>query len=538
MEDLSSTSSSASDDHHGDSSVPSSALATPLKASGGLKSAAGAIAAYRDTNVSLQRTVQQLRDENGSLRREVTVLQAREVEMAALGLSLQQQFGQAQHQIDGLKATVRQQLLRPVTEAEFFALEQRPPEELGLVDCIKIGVFQQLGAVQASRDAAVRRGAELALRVGQLEAALAAAEAGQRDTVAHAAHEAATHKRQIEALEGRAGALSAVTSRCEALEQRLRLQHADDEKALELKMMLQAKTNEALRLELALKEAEEAARHAKGDAACAVEKLDILKAEYYEARMHNARSVMELESALRASEEKVAMLHELETEAEVFMANMASADDGGRSVALGFDVPASRRLHHTVAVTKRALALENQLRLAQSDTSTAQAKIQRLEASLEMARAALQGAGGPRGGGGTFGLVEDALASKEAEVDALTERLAASEAANAALHERVQALTVDVSVMARHRAELARLKEVLGGLGGGRGAAALVRPSSPRGPAAAAAFAAPPPSSHHARTQQNYQTPAGLVDDAWASAARGAYAANQDATFAPAIQIC
>ena len=406
----------------------------------------------------LMGAVATLKKENKKLHDEVAALRAREVEMASLAMQLQQQWTQTQNQISNIKLTLHAQLQSPITDEEYFALEQRKESDRDIVDIIKLGIYQHLGELKSSRDAAIRRGCELAEQVGQAEQKVASTEERLKDKTAQFKNEREVLNAQIEELQIKVGSLAIMETKLADAEHRLETVRHDREQLFETKLQLKGKESEAMRLEHIVKELEDKLQAARDDAECAEQKLDVLKGEYYDSKLQYGQRIMDLESQLRNADEKINMLRDLELEAEVFMNNMAGAHGvaaDGSALALPFDVPQSRRLQHSLSVTKRALVLENQLVAIKHELEMANKKNQRLSDSLKMAQSALSDSNSP------YALVEDALKSKDDEIQRLNDRITSLDAENASLRDNIAALTSDVSALTSQRRELAHLKAAL-----------------------------------------------------------------------------
>jgi chromosome segregation ATPase len=200
-------------------------------------------------------------------------------------------------------------------------------------------------------------------------------------------------------------------------------------------------------------------------AECSEQKLEILKAEFYEMKLKYNQRVMELESALRTAEERLKAMGDLELEAEVFLTNMAESIEGtssdGTVAALGslVAVPQSRKMQHILTVTKRCLNLENQLVMAKQAAAEKEHHCHRLEKSLEMCRQALNNAGSP------FAIAEEAVKNLLRENEDLKLQLKGCRSENVVLLDRIGQLTSDIDVLSRHRTELLRIRQMLQDLG-------------------------------------------------------------------------
>ena len=259
----------------------------------------------------------------------------------------------------------------------------------------------------------------------------------------------------------------------------------------ETRLSLTNKTSECLRLDLALQEAEQRRQSATMDAECAQRKLDILKEEFFDLKAQHKDEVLELRAAANAREEQLALFREMEQEAELFLTHLAQHDDGGSPEhhQLLATIPSARRTSHAITVTKRALALQNQLDLSRQELGAAQRRAAKLEEDLAMARAALAESHSP------YAVLEARVGQKDDELRRLRTEIAALRAENEALAERGALLEKDVRTLAKQRGELERVRAMLahldakqfaaGGGGGFGGAPAATKALIAPSPAAA-----------------------------------------------------
>ncbi|KEG06699.1 hypothetical protein DQ04_12701020 [Trypanosoma grayi] len=428
----------------------------------------------------LQR-IERQKDEVRLLQEENTRLRAREVEVSALTLRLQQQFAATQSQVDRLKSQIRTELMNPVTEEEYRAIDALEEGRRDLLDTVKLGIYQQLGAMRASRETAMRRATELATDTTRLTREKAELQQRLKELEAVVEAERQSFRRQLQEAEQRGSAVVELEGRLRDAESRVKNAYIDQEHFLTAKLNASVKTEEATRLAVRLREAEMDVERYKTSAECCEQKLDILKSEYYELKLKNSQRVMELEACLKAAEEKMKTLSDLELESELFISNLAQQSDGQLSLGGGgvggdaaaapssvnalssyeswLALPRSRKLAHTLTVTKRCLQLENRLTALQHDVEFKDKQIARLQASLEMAREALNNTSSP------FAMVERTVERLTNENEDLHARVVTLTEDNSVLRQRLEQRTADVQVLCRHRKELLRIKRVLRRLG-------------------------------------------------------------------------
>ncbi|ORC81756.1 uncharacterized protein TM35_001071070, partial [Trypanosoma theileri] len=436
----------------------------------------------------LQR-IERQKDEIRILQEENTRLRGREVEVSALTLRLQQQFAATQSQVDRLKSQIRMELMNPVTEEEYHAIDSLEEGKRDLLDTVRLGIYQQLGTMRASKDTAVKRATELATETARLTGENKELQQRLKELEAVVEAERQSFRRQLQEAEQRGSTVVELEGKSRDLEARLRNAYMDQEQFLTAKLTASIKTEEATRLSVRLREAEMEAERYKTSAECSEQKLDILKSEYYELKLKNSQRVMELEACLKAAEEKLKTLSDLELESELFISNLAQQSDGQISLAAPVAVtnavssgpggsqtaptsvnalnnyeswlalPRSRKLAHALTVTKRCLQLENRVTALQHDIEFKDKQIARLQASLEMAREALNNSNSP------FAMVERTVEKLNAENEDLNNRVVVLSEENAVLRQRLEQRTADVQVLCRHRKELLRIQRVLRRLG-------------------------------------------------------------------------
>ncbi|AAZ12633.1 hypothetical protein, conserved [Trypanosoma brucei brucei TREU927] len=435
----------------------------------------------------LLRRIEQQKDEITVLKEENTRLRAREVEVSALTLRLQQQFSATQLQVDRLKSQIRMELINPVTEDEYRAIEALEESKRDLLDTVKCGIFQQLGSMRASRDTAVRRASELATEVARLTDENKELQQRIKETETVLDVERQSFRRQLQEAEQRGSLVTELEGKLRDVETRLKNAYIDQEQFLTAKLNASVKTEDATRLTLRVREAEMDVERYKTAAECSEQKLDILKGEYYELKLKNTQRIMELEACLRAAEEKLKTLSDLELESELFISNLAQQADGQltfssmsapsagggvvgdkaaptstnalSSYESWLALPRSRKLAHTLTVTKRCLNLENRLTALQHDIEFKDKQLARLQTSLEMAREALNNTNSP------FAMVERTVEKLTADNEELHNKVMNLSEENALLRQRLEQRTTDVQVLCNHRKELLRIQRILRRLG-------------------------------------------------------------------------
>ncbi|CCW61063.1 unnamed protein product [Phytomonas sp. EM1] len=423
------------------------------------------------------------RNEIRLLQEENLKLKSRELEVSSLTLKLQQQLAATQSQVASLKANIQLQLANPITKEEYNSIEALPEAKRDLLDTVKLGVYRQLGSLQASSQAAVRRAAELGTSVDQLNEE-------NRDLKVQIAELQSTldfekkrcSKELIEVGNQRARILELETT-VKDMEGRLKGAFLDQEQFLTAKLTAQVKTDEVARLSIQLEEAELDSQRYKANAECSEQKLDILKSEYYELKLHYRQRILELESALQAANEKLKALGDLEMESELFISNLAAGIPepgvgasvgspflvppcgegevtkegvgGGVDPSMWIALPPSRKLSHALTVTRRCLRLENDLVALRHDVAAKDRQLTSLRNALEAARAALNNSGSP------YTLLEKRVEGLAEENDRLRERLERGERERAELTERLRRRTQEVERLAAHREDLRRMKALL-----------------------------------------------------------------------------
>ncbi|EKF39086.1 hypothetical protein MOQ_000693 [Trypanosoma cruzi marinkellei] len=434
----------------------------------------------------LLRRIERQKDEIRLLQEENTRLRAREVEVSALTLRLQQQFGATQSQVDRLKSQIRMELMNPITEEEYRAIESLEEGKRDLLDTVKLGIYHQLGSMRATKDAAMQRATEMSTETTRLTRENKELQQRLKELEAVVEAERQSFRRQLQEVEQRGSSVVELEGKVRELESRLKNAYMDQEQFLTAKLNASVKTEEATRLGVRLREAEMEAERYKTSAECSEQKLDILKSEYYELKLKNSQRVMELEACLKGAEEKLKTLADLELESELFVSNLAMQSGGEVSLtaapgfaAAGGDrapsapsatdalsnyeswlaLPRSRKLAHTLTVTKRCLHLENRLAALQHDVEFKDKQIARLQASLDMAREALNNSNSP------FAMVERSVERLTNENEELHNRTVILSEENTLLRQRLEQRTADVRVLCRHRKELLRIQRVLRRLG-------------------------------------------------------------------------
>ncbi|CAD2220008.1 hypothetical protein AGDE_07464 [Angomonas deanei] len=335
------------------------------------------------------------------------------MEVSNLTLRLQQQFSATQTQVDNIKLHIQQQLGNPITEEEYTQLDALPENKRDLLDTIKIGIFRQMGSLRASHQSATKRCAEMSAAVARLEGE-------NRDHLLHIEE----LKKQVETLNDKfsdklGGAdkqyqrILELEAQNKELEGKLRTFFLSQEDFLKARLTAQVKTDEVARLAVRLEQAELDVERFKAVAECTEQKLDILKSEYYEMKLAHQQRQLELEAALKAADQKLKHVGDLELESELFLSNYSreAGETGGSELLNAF--PQSRKMAHAVSVTKKCLHLENKAALLEQDLKARDTQILRLKSSLEAAREALHNSNSP------YALIEKTMNDISAENELL-----------------------------------------------------------------------------------------------------------------------
>ncbi|KPA83736.1 hypothetical protein ABB37_01979 [Leptomonas pyrrhocoris] len=429
----------------------------------------------------LLRRLEQQQQEIRLLQNENTALKSREVEVSSLTVYLQDRINATQNQVDHIKTQILLQLSNPIAEAEYNRIEALPEPQRDLVDTIKLGIYRQLNSLRTSQQAATQRAAELSTAVAQLQQENADLKVRLAEYEAQGdSQKEKTEKRnqQLASQQARVAELEGLLS---SLEAKNKSMYVDQEQYLSAKLTAQVKTDEVARLAVRLEEAEMDTQRYRANAECSEQKLDILKAEYYELKLDYGQRVLKLESALRASEEKLKTLGDLEMESELFISNLAASANGelafGGSVAdvAGADggslgtrasayeswlaLPRSRKLAHSLVVTKRCLYLENKVSSLEHELEFKQAQVARLQVALDGARDALNNVNSP------YVLVEKAMDELTTTNEALKQKLGVLEHEKKELQAKVQHYGANMRAMTQHRKELLHIKKLLRQLG-------------------------------------------------------------------------
>lgn len=430
----------------------------------------------------LLRRIEHQRDEIRLLHEENVRLKSREVEVSSLTLKLQQQFAATQSQVEGIKAQIQLQLAHPVSEEEYHRIDALPESQCDLLDTIKLGVYRQLGSMRASMEAATRRAADLAATTAQLDAENRDLKLELSGAKAALERERETHADKAKSFDRQAARVLELEANVKDLEAKLRNAFHDQESFLTAKLNAQVKTDEATRLSLRLEESEMDVQRYKASAECSEQKLDILKAEYYELKLTYTQRIAELESCLKAADEKLKTLGDLELESELFLSTLAQRDrdgavpDGidaegavalprrsGAASAMTYEsymaLPRSRKLAHALTVMKRCLHLENTVASLEHDVSYKDKQIGRLQVSLEAARDALRSINSP------YAMVEKTMEELFTENERQKEKLRLLQEENKDLQERLSERTADIKALCGHRQELLRMRRLLRRLG-------------------------------------------------------------------------
>ncbi len=190
-------------------------------------------------------------------------------------------------------------------------------------------------------------------------------------------------------------------------------------------------------------------------------------------------------------------------------------------------MPSSRRAAHTISVTKRCLALENQVSLLKHEAGVAELRHQRVAEELERARAALGDSNSP------YLLLEKGIAQRDDEIQRLKDRVRIGEAELAAAQRTAAALAQDVKVMYAHRAEVLRLRDALRGAAaaGSTTAAAAADGGEMDAAIARAAAAMSSSSSSPAAASDGKKKKKGAADSSAVSVGGAAATAPEDGYF-------
>lgn len=409
------------------------------------------------------------------LENENVALKSREVEVSSLTVYLQERINATQNQVDHIKSQILLQLSNPITEAEYNRIEALAEPQRDLVDVIKLGIYRQLNSLRTSQLAATKRAAELSTTLVQLQQESADLKVRLNEYEAQGDNEkekSEKRNRQLAAQQARIAELEGLLSSTEAKTKSMLI---DQEQYLSAKLTAQVKTDEVARLAVRLEEAEMDVQRYRANAECSEQKLDILKAEYYELKLEYGQRVLKLEAALRASEEKLKTLGDLEMESELFISNLAASTDG--AVAFGgpavdgaeagrgsayeswLALPRSRKLAHSLVVTKRCLHLENKVSSLESELGFKQSQVARLQVALDAARDALNNINSP------YVLVERAMEELTTTNEGLKQKVDLLEHEKKELQGKLQQYSANLRVLTQHRKELLRIKKLLRQLG-------------------------------------------------------------------------
>lgn len=407
-------------------------------------------------------------DQNRILQHENLHLKAKEVELSSMAVKLQNYFIATQNQVDRLKHEVHTELSNPVTEEEYQRIEGIPSDKRDLLETIKLGIYRQLGSLRSSYKAATQRAAELSAEVGKLTEENNELKVFRKDLEVlqqNGREESRVKDREIEKCKA---VIAELEGNNKSLENKLKAFYHDQEQFLSAKLTAQVKTDEVARMAVRLEEVTMDLATAKTSAECSEQKLDILKSEYYEMKLKYSQRIQELESALKAADEKLKTFGELEMESELFIANLSEHVDGtGRFVDLHdktpiatqlesyASLPRSRKLAHTLLVTKRCLHLENKVQLLVREVEFKEQQISKLQASLDGARQALNNINSP------YLLLEKTLDQLCEEKDELQKKATFLEKESSLLRSRLKQRNEDIKVLCKHRNELLQMKKLL-----------------------------------------------------------------------------
>ncbi|CBZ31696.1 hypothetical protein, conserved [Leishmania donovani] len=423
----------------------------------------------------LMRRLEQQQQEINMLKETNMLLKSREVEISSLTLRLQERINATQSQVDHIKTQVHLQLSNPITEEEYQRIESLTEAQRDLVDVMKLGIYRQLGSLRASQQAATKRAAELSTSLAQLQQENSDMKVRLAECESQGGTEKEKAERMARQIENQQARIAELEGHIASLEAKNRSMYVDQEQFLSAKLTAQIKTDEVARLSVRLEESEMDTQRYRANAECTEQKLDILKSEYYELKLRNGQRVLELENALKASEEKLKTLGDLEMESQLFISNLATSSQG--DVAFSTDpadtsagrptdayegwlaLPRSRKLAHTLVVTKRCLHLENKVAALEHDLNFKQAQVARLQVALDGARDALHNINSP------YVLVEKAMTELTDENEALKQKVNILEQDKKELQLKVQQYGSSLRTLTHHRQELLRIKKLLRQLG-------------------------------------------------------------------------
>ncbi|GET85971.1 hypothetical protein, conserved [Leishmania tarentolae] len=423
----------------------------------------------------LLRRLEQQQQEINMLNQANTLLKSREVEISSLTLRLQERINATQSQVDHIKSQVYLQLSNPITEEEYQRIEALTEAQRDLVDVMKLGIYRQLGSLRASQQSATKRAAELSTSLAQLQQENSDMKVRLAEYESQGGSEKEKAERMTRQIANQQARIAELEGHIASLETKNKSMYVDQEQYLSAKLTAQIKTDEVARLSVRLEESEMDTQRYRANAECTEQKLDILKSEYYELKLRYGQRVLELENALKASEEKLKTLGDLEMESQLFISNLATSSQG--DVAFSTDpadtsagrptdayegwlaLPRSRKLAHTLVVTKRCLHLENKVAALEHDLNFKQAQVARLQVALDGARDALHNINSP------YLLVEKAMSELTDENDALKQRVSILEQDKKELQLKVQKYGSSLRTLTQHRQELLRIKKLLRQLG-------------------------------------------------------------------------
>lgn len=417
---------------------------------------------------SLLSKLERQNDHNRILQHENLHLKAKEVELSTMALQLQNYFVATQNQVDRLKYEVHVELSNPVTEDEYKRIESISSDKRDLLETIKLGIYRQLGSLHTSYKVATQRAAELSAEVGKLTEENSELKVFKKELDILQQNERAESRVKDREIEKNMARIAELEGNLTSMESKLKTFYHDQEQFLSAKLTAQVKTDEVTRMAVRLEEVTMDLTAAKTSAECSEQKLDILKSEYYEMKLKYSQRIQELEGAVRTADEKLKSFSELEVESELFIANLSDhVDSTGRLVdsqentsvvnqVEGYAaLPRSRKLAHTLLVTKRCLHLENNVQLLTREKEFKDQQISKLQASLDGARQALNNINSP------YLLLEKTLDQLCDEKDELQKRVTFLENESSILRNRLKQRNEDIQVLCKHRNELLQMKKLL-----------------------------------------------------------------------------
>ena len=466
-----------------------------------LQAEVDALAAERDADRATTRAAHQARADAEAARRRVAELEADALqggrEAAAAEAALRKARDAAEAEA-GRAATQATELKFLQREREGLAERARASEEERALAQERVRTLQE--TVQANLD---RYSTEL-LAVREKHDEKMEVEVAKLSTTSEKElsrirdHTRALCDRELAQLrtekELAAAEASRATRRCEEVERTGR--EAETELRLQVERMqaelsgcrgdLRGRTAELQTLREAREQAEATIEELTMNGARQTQKLDVLRAEFYELRLQNGRREEELKARVTTLREQLKIYEDLELGCDAAVEGAAASGGGGgeRATAeLLALVPSSagRRMHQSLHLAKRALALEAQAQELRAEAK--EAGLARDRAAAELAR--VKGVLGAQGSAQPYQYFVDELERRDVQILALRRggegasvELGESEAEVGRLREALEGARGQMEMLKGQRDELSRYlqehleadKRVGGGGGGGDGA--------------------------------------------------------------------